>query len=242
MEPKELTVKLTKGGGQQPAQIVRPSSLNYKISLREAVLEFIKKDMPCGDDQVIRVETEETKQSTSTSKASQVNHNHAYEDFCDMMFDMTINQKPPATNKKPPFSAQDNQQKDVWFKEEESMRKKLEKGAINQLKSRIAQQNRVAGSKMQNQPDLANDNNDSDNDALDKNDIGDVPTTGGAVNPNQVQLNPQQVEEAKQMTYGKLKQFRRDRLYTSDKDRVGGLMELLKKARINDDQQNCQTC
>lgn len=28
--------------------------------------------------------------------------------------------------------------KDAWFKEEEVMRKKLEKGAINQLKSRIA--------------------------------------------------------------------------------------------------------
>ena len=44
------------------------------------------------------------------------------------------------------------------------------------------------------------------------------------------------------MTYGKLRQFRRDRLYTSDKDRVSGLMEILKKSRINDDQQNCQTC
>ena len=32
-------------------------------------------------------------------------------------------------------------------------------------------------------------------------------THGGssAVNPTQVQLNPQQLEEAKQMTYGKLK-------------------------------------
>jgi hypothetical protein len=57
-----------------------------------------------------------------------------------------------------------------------------------------------------------------------------------------VQLNPQQLEEAKQMTYGKLKQYRRDRLYTSDKDRVNGLIELLKKARIPDNQQSCQTC
>lgn len=44
------------------------------------------------------------------------------------------------------------------------------------------------------------------------------------------------------MTYGKLKQFRRDRLYTSDKERLGGLVDLLKKHRITDDQQNCQTC
>ena len=46
IDPKEQTVKLTKGNGQQPSSIVRPSSLNYKISLREAVVEFTKKDMP----------------------------------------------------------------------------------------------------------------------------------------------------------------------------------------------------
>ena len=34
---------------------------------------------------------------------------------------------------------ENGQQKDAWFREEELMRKKLEKGAINQLKSRIAQ-------------------------------------------------------------------------------------------------------
>lgn len=36
---------------------------------------------------------------------------------------------------------------------------------------------------------------------------GDTDGHGGsnAVNPTQVQLNPQQVEEAKQMTYGKLR-------------------------------------
>lgn len=44
------------------------------------------------------------------------------------------------------------------------------------------------------------------------------------------------------MTYGKLRQFRRDRLYMSDRERVGGLTEFLKRARITDDQQNCETC
>ena len=37
--------------------------------------------------------------------------------------------------------------KDAWFKEEELMRKKLEKTAIAQLKNRIAAANRQAGSK-----------------------------------------------------------------------------------------------
>ena len=47
------------------------------------------------------------------------------------------------------------------------MRKKLEKQAINQLKNRIAQSNRQAGSK---NPPVAeqNDNNDSDIDPAEK--------------------------------------------------------------------------
>jgi hypothetical protein len=45
MDEKESTIKLSEGNSQ-PASIVRPSSLNYKISLSEAVVDFIKKDMP----------------------------------------------------------------------------------------------------------------------------------------------------------------------------------------------------
>jgi hypothetical protein len=44
------------------------------------------------------------------------------------------------------------------------------------------------------------------------------------------------------MTYGKMKQFRRDRLFANDRDRMGALTEILKKSRINDDQQNCHIC
>lgn len=61
----EPSIKIIKGNGQQPSTIVRPSSLNYKISLREAVQEFIKKDMPCNDDQYVHVETEENKQQAN---------------------------------------------------------------------------------------------------------------------------------------------------------------------------------
>jgi hypothetical protein len=38
------------------------------------------------------------------------------------------------------------------------------------------------------------------------------------------------------MTYGKLRQFRRDRLYASDRERIISLTDILKKSRINDDQ------
>ena len=68
--------------------------------------------------------------------------------------------------------------------------------------------------------------------------VDDIHVGSNAVNPTQVQLNPQQVEEAKQMTYGKLRQFRRDRLYASDRDRIQNLIEALKKTRVSDDQQN----
>lgn len=44
------------------------------------------------------------------------------------------------------------------------------------------------------------------------------------------------------MTYGKLRQFRRDRLYASDRDRIGALTDILKKSRVPDDQQQCHQC
>lgn len=72
------------------------------------------------------------------------------------MFDMTAPSTRQSTNNRgktnhpqTPQNAQGNtyisengQTKDIWFRDEEIMRKKLEKGAISQLKSRIAQQNR----------------------------------------------------------------------------------------------------
>ena len=76
------------------------------------------------------------------------------------------------------------------------MRKKLEKQAINQLKNRIAQSNRQAGNK--NPPTEQNDANDSDIDPAEKVDNSDTHGGGSsAVNAAQVQLNPQQIEEAK---------------------------------------------
>ena len=40
MDEKESTIKLSEGNSQ-PASIVRPSSLNYKISLSEAVVHLL---------------------------------------------------------------------------------------------------------------------------------------------------------------------------------------------------------
>jgi hypothetical protein len=54
-----------------------------------------------------------------------------------------------------------------------------------------------------------------------------------------VQLSSAQMEEVKHMTQGKMRQFRRDRLFASDRDRLGFFNVLLKQNRIADDQQNC---
>jgi hypothetical protein len=63
------------------------------------------------------------------------------------------------------------------------MRKKLEKGAIAQLKSRIAQANKAAGNTKNHVPDVNHDN-DSDIDPNDmKLDHDLIPSGGGAVNP-----------------------------------------------------------
>ena len=63
--------------------IVRPSSLNYKISLIEAVRNFITKER-CGPDQIIDVEPEEP-----TSK--KMMH---FEILDDALFDLKFVPKP----------------------------------------------------------------------------------------------------------------------------------------------------
>lgn len=102
-KPQALeTVKLTEGNGTQPTSLVRPSSLNYKISLSEAVLDFIKKEMPVNDDQQIDVQIEDPPKNNSSSNSKQnsgIPH-ETIDDFDDVMFDMTApNQKPQGGKK-----------------------------------------------------------------------------------------------------------------------------------------------
>ena len=60
MAEDAITIKLSENNNT-PGSLVRPSSLNYKISLSEAVGDFIKKDMPHGEDQFIDVNLEDPK-------------------------------------------------------------------------------------------------------------------------------------------------------------------------------------
>lgn len=153
MDEKESTIKMAEGTAQ-PSSIVRPSSLNYKISLSEAVMAFIKKDMPVQENEFIDVVAEEPKTSGSNNNAKNNNPHvnppgEAYDEFDDLMFDMTTpntkqgaNTKSSKNNPQTPMNtnminggtmyvSENGQAKDAWFREEELMRKKLEKGAIN---------------------------------------------------------------------------------------------------------------
>jgi hypothetical protein len=49
MDKNASTIRLAENNST-PGSLVRPSSLNYKISLSEAVVDFIKKDMPLAED------------------------------------------------------------------------------------------------------------------------------------------------------------------------------------------------
>lgn len=71
------------------------------------------------------------------------------------------------------------------------MRKKLEKGAINQLKSRIAAQNKQAGNTKAAPEPVHDHNNDSDMEPPDKPEDLGMHSASTAVNANQVTLNPQ---------------------------------------------------
>ena len=91
MDENASTVKLSESNNT-PSSLVRPSSLNYKISLSEAVVDFIKKDMPLQEDQFIDVMLEDPKASqkeSNNSNNNKNNNNAEPEEFDDTMFDMT---------------------------------------------------------------------------------------------------------------------------------------------------------
>ena len=116
--------------------IVRPSSLNYKISLIEAARNFIDKEK-VGPDQTVEVEIEEP-----VSKKMQ--HFEVLDDaLFNLQFVPKMNQgKDKSTvgkNKRDSSHRVEN----AWEREEEQIRKKLERSSINIMKNKIAQQNRA---------------------------------------------------------------------------------------------------
>ena len=104
--------------------------MNYKISLIEAVRNFITKER-CGPDQQIEVELEEP---TSNKMAH-------FEVLDDALFNLSYvpkygKEKSVVITKNKRDSA--HRFENQWEREEEQIRKKLEKNSINLMKSKIA--------------------------------------------------------------------------------------------------------
>jgi hypothetical protein len=119
---------------------VRPSSLNYKISLLEATASFVLKDKQA--DQVVEVELEELPTcggSLGSNKAKLQN----YEILDDALY--TINKTAIAklaintANTTNLTKAKQNAAASAaWEREEEVMRKKLERNQLNMMKNKMA--------------------------------------------------------------------------------------------------------
>ena len=126
---------------------MRPSSLNYKISLLEAAIAFVQKDKTA--DQVLDVELEEP-----ISKKMQ-----NFDQLDDALYlinkpivvikgptqNANVVQKQRANNGKGTGDSQ-------WDREEDLIRKKLERNSINLMKNKIAQQNKASGEQASVQP------------------------------------------------------------------------------------------
>ena len=125
-----VTSKEANPASTQHPTIVRPSSLNYKISLIDAAAAFIEKEK-VGPDQQFDVEIEEP-----VSKKLQ-----HFEILDDALFNLQfvpkvsgIKEKVMGKNKRDSSQRVEN----TWEREEEQIRKKLERSSINIMKNKIA--------------------------------------------------------------------------------------------------------
>lgn len=94
------------------------------------------------------------------------------------------------------------------------------------MKSKIAQQNRAAVDQSTAQPEQ-----------VDTQAGAGIPPSVPTNAPGQptVQLSGAQIEEAKMLTAGKMKVYRKDRLFANDKEKSECLTEVLKNVRITDE-------
>jgi hypothetical protein len=127
-----VTSKEPNPPSSQHPTIVRPSSLNYKISLIEAAANFIEKEK-VGPDQAIDVEIEEP-------QSKKLQH---FEVLDDALFNLQF--VPKISNNKDKDKAIGKSKRDssqrvenTWEREEEQIKKKLERSSINIMKNKIA--------------------------------------------------------------------------------------------------------
>ena len=147
-------IKVTSSDAKKTApSIVRPSSLNYKISLLDAVTAFVNKDKQT--DQFVEVELEEP-----ISKKLQ-----NYEILDDALYIINkamtaklivtvttnkgANANGPGGQNAAKSIAKATAEQAAWEREEETIRKKLERNAVNMMKNKVAgeMKSQVAGGK-----------------------------------------------------------------------------------------------
>lgn len=135
--PDESTKTVEKTDPANQPAIVKPSSLNYKISLLEAVNAFVNKDKTV--EQAIDVEIEEPINKNRLNFS--VLDDALYNINKTTVIQVQINQTKPVNvvNNKGKTPAQAKADQAQWEKEEENIRKKLERSSINMMKSKIAQ-------------------------------------------------------------------------------------------------------
>lgn len=125
-----INSKETNPSTSQHPSIVRPSSLNYKISLIEAASNFIEKEK-IGPDQRLDVELEEP-------QTKKMQH---FEVLDDALFNLQFVPKVIGVKEKPIGKSKhssSNRVENTWEREEEQIRKKLERSSINIMKNKIA--------------------------------------------------------------------------------------------------------
>jgi len=104
-------------------EIMKPSSLNYKVTLKDAVDAFIKKE--AGGIESYTVEVEEEPIWTEGDP------------FDDILFDPGLDML--RTQRRTKRKVNVNMTlTDIWNKQEDKMRKKIEKSSISLIKNKVA--------------------------------------------------------------------------------------------------------
>jgi hypothetical protein len=122
--------------------------LNYKISLRQGVEEFVKKESKIDDYQIFVEECSASEENNETRAMINL-----HEDMDDALYQMTVQviAKLKSNVEAKPTDAQGGagggganggggQGAQQWEKEEEKIKRRLEKSALNSLKFKYATQ------------------------------------------------------------------------------------------------------
>jgi hypothetical protein len=117
--------------------------LNYKISLRQGAEEFVKKESKIDDYQIFVEECSASEENNETRALINL-----HEDMDDALYQMTVQviAKLKSNVEAKPTDAQGGgaggggQGTQQWEKEEEKIKRRLEKSALNSLKFKYATQ------------------------------------------------------------------------------------------------------